>query len=166
MARINYEIGARGTAEQVETFVERLRKFGDYRHGRYGKQTMRSLQRRLFLEEPQTVSGFVEQLHAWARHWSEDCPGTEIFVTLTEYGKEGVYYGSYRLGSVVAGAKIVSHDSFVEALEECDCTMRTTFFERYPTDAPFADCPVRANPPTQWAVANIMDAHEMIGMRR
>lgn len=166
MTRVTYEIGARGEDIDTEDFVRKLREYGDYHTGRWNEETVKSVQRSVFLESGKTVSGFQSQLASWCRQWFDRYPGIEVFYTLTEYGGSELMYGVYEKGKFSLGETIVTHSRFSEILGECDCQVRTRYYEKYPTEAPFSDCPARLNPPTAWAVENIMYAHERIGMRK
>lgn len=166
MTRVTYEIGARGEDIDTEDFVRKLREFGNYHTGRWSELNVKSVQRSVFLDSGKTLSGFSSQLTGWAGHWSELYPDIEVFYTATEYHATGeLKYGAFRKGALVNGQTIITHSGFTEVLGNCDCVVRPGYFEKYPTETPFSDCPVRLNPPTAWAVENIMYAHERIGMR-
>ena len=165
MTRVTYEIGARGADIDTEDFMRKLREYGDYFTGRWHEETIKSVQKNAFLESGKTVSGFNSQLRAWSHQWSQRYPDIEVFYTLTEYRGSELMYGAFRKGEFYMGETIISHSRFSEILGECDCQLRIGFFEKYPTETPFPDCPLRLNPPTAWAVENIMYAHDSIGMR-
>jgi hypothetical protein len=165
MTRVTYELGARGADIDTEDFVRKIREYGDYYTGRWSEETIKSVQKSVFLDSGKTLAGFNSQLRAWSNNWSEQYPDIEVFYTLTEYRGSELMYGSFRGGIFLMGETIITHSRFSEILGECDCQLRSGFYEKYPTDTPFSDCPVRLNPPTAWAIENIMYAHERIGMR-
>lgn len=165
MSRIQYEIGARkGTEEAVEAFIRDIRdKYSDYYSGRYSLPDFRSVQGTKW-EEPDE---FYAQLRLWLAKWSRLHPNVEIFATASEnYGDDSVEYVSFRGGEFYLGQKIESHTRFEELVAPCDCVVRPGYFEKYPTETPFVNCPVRLNPPTAWAVENIMYAMERLPVRR
>ena len=83
------------------------------------------------------------------------------------YGRvsDEIRYAEYENGSARRGETFISHNRWTETQGDCLCASRGVYYEKYPNEAPFADCPIRLNPPTAWAVDNIMEAHERIGMR-
>lgn len=162
--RLQYEIGARGTDELTEKFCVALRnEFGSYYTGRYREETIKSVSGRTW-EEPDE---FVAKAIGWCMGWSQKFPELEVFLTVSgaSGGFDEVRYATFERGELVKGTTLIQHDRFVEELGDCDCTARPGYYEKYPTETPFRDCPIRLNPPTAWAVENIMYAHERIGMR-
>jgi hypothetical protein len=165
MSRIQYEIGARnGTEEAVEAFIRDIRdKYNDYYSGRHSEPTFRSVQR----AEWEDFDEFISKLTLWTAGWSVRHPEVEIFSTALEpYGALGVRYTSFRGGMLETAETVVSHAHFERLVATCDCSARPGYFEQYPTEAPFVDCPIRLNPPTAWAVENIMYAMERLPVRR
>lgn len=165
--RLEYEIGARGTDEQTEKFIRTIKEefSGSYFTGRYYEETVKSVLGRSWDD----ISELQPRLMGWCVEWSRRFPEVEIFYTLKAragYGNDELLYATFEKGEFATGQTIVQHDRFVELLGDCECHVRLTFFEKYPLDTPFVDCPVRLNPPTAWAVENIMEAHERIGVRR
>ena len=166
MARISYELGIRGTTPECERFVEELQeKYPSYMNGRWRDETIRSVYKRAWLED-KNLSEYREQIRDWCVLLSMRFWEAEIFYTLTEWRGEEVMYATFREGEFYTGETIVTHSRLVENFGECDCTFRGQYYERYPTEAPFVDCPIRLNPPTNWAIENIMNASECIGMRK
>lgn len=167
MSRIQYEIGARkGTEEAVEAFIRDIReKYDDYYSGRHSLPDFRSVQRTSWEDTPEE---FYAQLRLWLAQWSRLHPKVEIFATASEpYGaSDFVEYVSFREGEFYMGQKVETHRRFEELVASCECEVRPGYFEKYPTEAPFTDCPVRLNPPTKWAVENIMYAMENLPVRR
>jgi hypothetical protein len=165
MKRITYEIGARGEDSHIEPIIVKLRSYGDYYTGRWNEPTVKSVQRQVWLEETKTVAGFLSQLTGWCGQLSKENPEVEVFLTLTEIGGDEVKYASFQKGEFYTGESIITHSRLTEVLDKCDCELRPGYFESRPHMTPFSDCPVRVNPPTKWALENIMYAHESIGMR-
>jgi hypothetical protein len=166
MARITYEIGSRGSDIDTEDFMRTLRAYGDYRTGTWYEETVKSVERTVWLEASKTVDGFLSQLTAWCGQWSKRYPDIEVFMTLTEkYAGEEVRYASFQKGEFYLGETIITHSRYGEILDQCDCEKRSAFYEKRPTSTPFFDCPVRLNPPTAWAVENMMYANDSIGAR-
>jgi hypothetical protein len=165
MSRIQYEIGARkGTEEAVEAFIKNIRDtYNDYYSGRYNEPDCKSVQR-VTWEEPTEL---YAELARWLARWSRLHPNVEIFSIATgQSGSDFVEYVSFRGGEFYLGQRIESHARFEELVSACECGARPGYFERYPIEAPFVDCPVRLNPPTAWAVENIMYAMENLPVRR
>jgi hypothetical protein len=165
MSRIQYEIGARnGTEEAVEAFIRNIKdKHNDYYSGRHSEPTFRSVQGSVW----EDFDEFISKLTTWTIGWSVRHPEVEIFFTASEpYGAFGVRYTSFRRGELEIAETVESHARFEELVASCDCVVRPGYFEKYPTEAPFVDCPVRLNPPTAWAVENIMYAMERLPVRR
>jgi hypothetical protein len=165
MSRIQYEIGARrGTEEAVEAFIRNLRDtYDDYYAGRYSEPDFRSVQR-VTWDEP---AEFYAQLRLWLVRWSRLHPNVEIFATSSgKNGSDSIEYVSFRGGEFYVGQKIAGHARFEEVVSTCECVTRPGYYEKYPTETPFVDCPIRLNPPTAWAVENIMYAMERLPVRR
>jgi len=160
-----YDIGARrGTEQNVEAFIKDLcEKYSDYRPGRHALPDFRSVHRVTWGDSDE----FTTELRVWLARWSRLHPDVEIFATVWGgWGSGFVEYVSFRKGEFYLGQKIQSHARFEELVASCECLDRPKYYERYPTEAPFADCPIRLNPPTQWAVENIMEVMERMPVRR
>lgn len=168
MSRVLYEIGSRGSDEDTSALKRDLieQPYG-YGTGRYAEETVKSVSMARWLGS-ETVTDFTRRLTQWCSEWSKKYPDLEVFWFLTnQHGRdEGVRYATFREGEFYRGATLIRHDDFQDELGECDCTMRTSYYNKYPTETPFHDCPVRLNPPTAWAVENIMYADEYIGRRK
>lgn len=164
MSRITYDIGARGVEEKVDAFISDIRNtYGDYRTGSYTRSDVRSVQRAAW----EDFDEFVSKLTIWTAGWSVRHPDVEIFSTAVEsYGTPGVRYTVFINGDLEIAETVESHDRYTTLLSACDCAVRPGYFERYPLEAPFSDCPVRLNPPTAWAVENIMYAMAKLPVKR
>jgi hypothetical protein len=164
MSRIQYDIGARGEEVKVDAFISDIRSaHSDYYTGRYTGTGVRSVQR----AEWEDFDEFITKLTLWLVEWSVRHPEVEIFSTASEpYGALGVRYTAFRRGELEIAETIESHDRFTTLLSDCDCVARPGYHEKYPTEAPFVDCPIRLNPPTAWAVENIMYAMDNLPVRR
>ena len=165
MTRVTYEIGVRGSDIDSEDFMKTLRAYGDYSTGTWNEETVKSVRKTVWLEASKTVDGFVAQMIGWCAQWARRYPDIEVFATVEEMGDETVRYMSFDKGEFVTAETIITHDRYGELLGKCECLGRPGFFEKYPTSTPFFDCPIRLNPPTAWAVENIMYANDSIGTR-
>lgn len=166
MPRVTYELGARGTDIDTENFVRKLREYGDYFGGTWSEIDVKSVHKTVYLDSGRTVEGFVSQLTGWCAQWSKEYPELEVFFTATQDRGSELWYGVCERGELKQGETILTHARLNEVLgENCNCQVRSRYYEKYPTEAPFSDCPMRLNPPTKWAIENIMEAHERIGMR-
>lgn len=169
MSRVSYEIGARGSDEGTTAFRQAImEKYDLYYAGRFISETTKSVHARRWLDTDTTVVDFTRKLTGWCAEWSKQYPDLEVFWLLTEeYERDaGVKYATFRDGEFYHGATLIRHDDFVDEFGDCDCTLRDIYYEKYPPEAPFRDCPVRLNPPTAWAVEHIMYANDIIGARR
>ena len=168
MTRVAYEIGARGTDTDTTALRKNLRDDHGYYGGRFHEETVKSVYTAKWLDSGETVLDFTRKLTGWCAEWSKKYPEAEVFWFLTDQSDRdsGLRYATFRDGEFYRGATIIQHGDFVSEFGDCDCTTRETYFGRYPEEAPFVDCPVRLNPPTEWAVERIMDASEYIGVRR
>lgn len=168
MSRVRYEIGARGSDESTSALRRALieQPYG-YGTGRYAEENIKSASMAKWLGD-ETVTEFTRRLSKWCAEWSDKYPDLEVFWFLTEHhGRdEGVLYATFCEGEFHHGATLIRHEDFQDEFGECDCTARKSYYNKYPTETPFSDCPVRLNPPTAWAVENIMYADEYIGRRR
>jgi hypothetical protein len=162
MTRILIEIGAQGSLKEVDAFTDELRgKYSDYRRGFHNDGDIRSVERYTW-SDSDTVVG---HLKAWIPAWSEKYPTIRIYGTATDMvGGDEIRYLSY-LGGVGVDGTIIEHDRHVSIFGTCACLLKPSFYSRHPLESPFRDCPIRLNPPAEWAIKDIMNAHEMIGAR-
>jgi hypothetical protein len=163
MTRILIEIGAQGSLKEVDAFTdELLGKYSDYRRGLHNDGDTRSVGRYKWSDSDTVVA----RLKTWLPAWSEKYPIIRIYGTATDIdGGDEVRYLSYFGGVFRVGETIIQHDRHVSIFGTCDCLIKSSFYSRHPTESPFRDCPIRLNPPAEWAIKDIMNAHEMIGAR-
>jgi len=166
-----YEIGLSGTAEQVEEFGKVIRERDEnFWSGTYREDTKRSFQRFIGYTDDVVLTDIQET----ARKYSLDFQGAETFyyvesqetVGRSRFSNTTITYGSYVGGSPTGSDTIKTHAQHkvhYYGLKDCDC--ENIRVKNDPTFAPYPDCPSRVDPPTVWAVENILEANEYIGRR-
>lgn len=167
MTRVSYELGIRGRVADVADFTARMEKYGDYTATRRNKDEDTSYSRTAW--SSYNSAEYKSRVAGWARGFSTIYPESEIDYTCQDWGRgerpsTEIYFGKYKSGEFLVGETLVTHQRTLEVLGSCDCS--SYYYKRHPTWAPFGDCPIRLNPPTQWAIENIMEAHERIGTRK
>lgn len=164
-----YEIGLRGTPDQVERFSEQIKE-NDSRFFSvaYNGMTERSFRAHAGMFSSAFDLTSVQEL---AREWSLKFPSAESFYYLESLLKGGLQelrYGSYSSGNLSSIGLINSHEEHLTHFGKtrpCECEHRTMQSDPNPHRAPYVDCPIRLNPPVKWAVENIMEASQWIGRR-
>lgn len=169
--KVRTEIGARGKDDDVAKALESLRETNSafWWRGMYDEEGNRSIGEVAWSQEDNLDKSTAVATELCSK-LSEENPDVEIFFLVTEepvYGRVSneIRYAEYENGSARRGETFISHNRWTEVHGDCLCASRGSYYDKYPNETPFADCPIRLNPPTAWAVENIMEAHERIGMR-
>ena len=163
-----YEIGVRGYVKDVEDFEEKFQKVDEnaYRSRRESDDV--SFTRHVYTTDEVTVG----QVKAWTRYWSTLYPESVAYgyFRVETYDRSrgmedwSITYFAYKNDELVERKDLATHEAYKAHFGEtrsCGCETR----RRNPLRSPYEDCPPRANPPTEWAVENIMYASEYMGRR-
>ena len=176
----DYEIGLRGRPDQVEAFATELKSEEGvyYWSGRMKNEDDRSYQTFAYSVSEELDETYVSNL---AERWSKRFPGSVCYVyyrkevTIWSGDYQSYIYLEYSNGVRSLRKEIGSHAEHKahfgamfpaeDTDSKCPCETNRSV-KRNPLYSPYKDCPPRVKPSTQWAVENIMEAHEFIGRRR
>lgn len=171
MPRAKFKIGMRGREEDVAGFREGLDSESGFWSGDKREPTDTEYVQHIWDKDADLV-----RCRHYARYWSNRFPKSEVYFSYQTQQRGAlvnheldteISVGIYRAGELLDPKTIKTHAEFKKYFsgEDCDCDQHH-IKNTYPMGAPFSDCPPRANPPTEWAVVNLMEAMEMLPRRR
>lgn len=170
MARITYEMGVRGEESDVSLFEKEMLDYIAYSPGQNRDSNDKSFVASQWFTTT-TDDEFRNTVIKWTTHWSRQCPTSEAYYSFVggSVGDRTIYYGRFKDGAPVDFGIISNHDMYEAVMPKfgyapCECS--TGWYETHPIETPFADCPIRLNPPTQWAVEHLTHAMDTLSIGR
>lgn len=170
MARTGYEIGLRGKFDDVAEFSENMKEFTTYYTGSVKEAGNRSFQASKWVDLGEQDE-LRNKIDGWTKGWSIRYPLSEAYYYFTAGlpAKRVVHYARYVAGDRTLVGTIDSHTSYDSTMPKfgvAQCECHNNWYESNPTMTPFEDCPIRVNPPTAWAVENLMEVMDRLPIRR
>jgi hypothetical protein len=106
-----------------------------------------------------SIEHFTDEVTRWIMAWSRDYDGAVFNSYVERLPRRGVpgqiSYGAVLDGVSLTRGVITGHNDLDTKFPEKPCHCNRAQYS-YPNTAPYADCPPRANPPTDWAVREFL----------
>jgi hypothetical protein len=110
-----------------------------------------------------SIEHFVDDVTGWLLVWSRVYKGAVFNSYVERLPRRGtpgqINYGAVLDGVSLTRGVITGHNDLDTKFPEKPCHCHRAPYS-YPDTAPYADCPARANPPTDWAVREFLTLSE------